>query len=163
MLVGFVGGELEEAEWVFSWEETAVGSAGSRSAGATGTGASTVARGREGKGPAASSIGAYRVSFGSTGTGHGPPVHLSRLGWGAMVPGPRDDPEVFGQSLVVLQEELSRGVQADVRLAAVIRTFAWAATRVPELGPELDVGLHEAGGRFSVDRVRWALYLPDKE
>lgn len=93
----------------------------------------------------------------------GLPVRLYRvsaegaswLSWGAVVSpqllsaGDARDGELF------LRLQLGNGSGFDDRLEAVMMTFSWFRERLPSLAAEVDVGIHEPGHRYSVDRVRW--------
>lgn len=93
----------------------------------------------------------------------GSPVRLYRfdeetawwLSWGALVPPcelPRDQAR---EGELRLQWGLDRGEDFDTRLEAVMATFAWFQERLPSLGREVDVGVHEPDHRYSVDRMAW--------
>lgn len=93
----------------------------------------------------------------------GGPIRLYRfdgegaswLSWGAVVP-PRELPsDQARQGELHLQWGLDRGEGFDSRLEAVMATFAWFREQLPSLGPEVDVGVHEPGHRYSVDRMAW--------
>ncbi len=79
----------------------------------------------------------------------------SRLSWGGVLPPrelPRDQAQEGG---LHLQWSLDRGEDFDTRLEAMMTTFAWFQERLPSLGREVDVGVHEPDHRYSVDRMAW--------
>jgi hypothetical protein len=52
-----------------------------------------------------------------------------------------------------LEEEKEGGVEAAVR--AVVCVLGWLAQGIAEAHADAEVGIHEWGCRFSVDRLRW--------
>jgi hypothetical protein len=100
---------------------------------------------------------------GGGGTWLGLPIRLYRLGgqgpnrlsWGALVAPPTMAPDLARDGGLHLQGGLDRGTDYDRRLEAVMATFAWLRERDPHLSPEVDLGVHEPGHHYSVDRARW--------
>jgi hypothetical protein len=99
----------------------------------------------------------------SGGTWLGLPIRLYRLGgqeptrlsWGALVAPPAMAPDLARDGELHLQWGLDRGTGYDSRLEAVMATFAWLREREPRLSPEVDLGIHDPGHHYSVDRARW--------
>lgn len=80
---------------------------------------------------------------------------LRRVYWGAVVPPPGLPEEVRHEAELRLQWELEQGTGVDARMAALLAVVAWLGKRLPELGPDCELGIHEPGHFFSVDRVGW--------
>lgn len=100
----------------------------------------------EGNGP----IGLYRdFGDGPTATGWGW-VLLS--GHGGQ--GPTSDvKEALREGELRLQWDLDCGAGLDTRLEALRRAFAWFGSVWEWLGGDIEVGIHERGHHYSVDRV----------
>jgi hypothetical protein len=61
--------------------------------------------------------------------------------------------EVLREGELRLQWDLDRGADLDMRLEALRRAFAWFGSAWEWLGGDIEVGIHECGHRYSVDRV----------
>jgi hypothetical protein len=93
----------------------------------------------------------------------GLPIRLYRLlgaggawlSWGALLAPSTVSPDTTRDAELHLQWGLDRGTAFDRRLEAVMATFSWLREREPALGTEVDLGVHEPGHRYSVDRLRW--------
>ncbi|MGZ8422510.1 MAG: hypothetical protein ACXW34_06435, partial [Nitrospira sp.] len=88
--------------------------------------------------------------------GDGPSV----IGWGWVLlsgqggEGPSSDVrEVLREGELRLQWDLDRGADLDTRLEALRRAFAWFRTSWEWLGGDMELGIHELGHYYSVDRV----------
>ena len=79
---------------------------------------------------------------------------LAAARWGmAAVRGPAEA-EVVREGERRLHWALDRGVDLDTRLSVLLDFFGWMAERIPSVTGDVEVGLHEAGHRFAVDRLR---------
>lgn len=81
-------------------------------------------------------------------------------GWGwVLLSGPRgwratnDEKEVVREGELRLQWDLDRGADLDMRFEALRRAFAWFGSMWEWLGADFEMGIHERGQRYSVDRV----------
>jgi len=100
----------------------------------------------EGTGP----IGLYRdLGDGPTATGWGWVLLSGREGRGPT----SDVREVLRAGELRLQWDLDRSAGLDVRLEALRRAFAWFGSMWDWLGEDIEVGIHECGHRYSVDRI----------
>ena len=87
-------------------------------------------------------ISVYRSST------HGP----VRLGWGAVLLPEALDSGVGREGALRLQAAVAADDDQHARFAAVLEAFAWFAERVPGPLSEVDVGFHERGHLYSIDR-----------
>ena len=87
-------------------------------------------------------ISVYRSST------HGP----VRLSWGAVLLPEEFDAAAGREGTLRLHEAIVDDDDQHARFAAVMDAFAWFAERSPGLLSEVDVGFHEQGHRYSVDR-----------
>ena len=79
---------------------------------------------------------------------HGPlPVS-----WGAVLLPEALDAEIGREGTLRLHAAVADDRDPHARFTAVLAAFAWFAERVPGLGTEVDVGFHESGHLYSVDR-----------
>lgn len=85
---------------------------------------------------------------------------LTATGWGwVLLSGPvgqgptSDEKEALREGELRLQWDLDRGADLDMRLEALRRAFAWFGAAWAWLGADVEVGIHEPGHHYSVDRV----------
>ncbi len=95
-------------------------------------------------------IGLYR-DFGDGPT-------ATAWGWvllsGPVAQGPTSDvKEVLREGELRLQWDLDRGADLDMRFEALRRAFAWFGSVWEWLDTDIEVGIHESGHHYSVDRV----------
>jgi hypothetical protein len=83
------------------------------------------------------------------------PHDVSWLSWGAVLPPAGISPDCLREGELHLRWHLDKGADFDARLEAVMETFSWFRERLTSLSAEVDLGVHEPGHRFSVDRLRW--------
>ena len=119
------------ARWLFTYEPPEAGDL------LPWAGADTPDSGRTGSG-----ISVYRSST------HGP----VRLSWGAVLLPDALDSDIGREGTLRLHAAVAADDDQHVRFAAVLDAFAWFAERVPGLLSEVDVGFHERGHLYSVDR-----------
>lgn len=98
-------------------------------------------------------IGLYR-DFGDGPT-------ATAWGWvllsGPVVQGPTSDvKEVLRDGELRLQWDLDRGADLDTRFEALRRAFVWFGSAWEWLDTDIEVGIHELGHQYSVDRVALA-------
>ena len=78
-------------------------------------------------------------------------------GWvllsGPVEQGPSEVKEVLREGELRLQWDLDRGSDLDTRFEALRRAFAWFGSSWEWLGDDVEVGIHERGHHYSVDRV----------
>jgi hypothetical protein len=96
--------------------------------------------------PAPERMGAPISLYRSSPHGH------VRLSWGAVLLPEALDPEVGREGTLRLHAALDEDGDPQARFAAVVDAFAWFAERAPGSGSEVDVGFHEEGHLYSVDR-----------
>ena len=75
-----------------------------------------------------------------------------RLSWGAVLLPEAFDADVGREGTLRLHAAVADDDDQHARFAAVMDAFAWFAERVPGLLSEVDVGFHERGHLYSVDR-----------
>jgi hypothetical protein len=123
------------ARWLFTYESPEPGDSGAWA-------------GAESPAPAPSSgrmgapISVYRSSA------HGP----VRLSWGAVLLPEALAPDLGREGTLRLHAVVADDDEQHARFSAVMGAFAWFAERVPGLLNEVDVGFHEPGHLYSVDR-----------
>ena len=66
---------------------------------------------------------------------------------------PSDAKEVLREGELRLQWDLDRGADLNARLEALRGAFAWFGSSWAWLGGDIEVGIHERGHHYSVDRV----------
>jgi len=83
-----------------------------------------------------------------------------RIGWGWVLASARIGEEPAGDVMEVLrsgelrlQWDLDRDVDLDSRFEALRRTFAWFRSAWEWVGDDIEVGIHESGHHYSVDRI----------
>lgn len=94
-------------------------------------------------------IGLYR----DLGDGAAP----TKWGWVLILryldPASEDVQAVLRAGELRLQWDLDLGAGLEVRLQALTKAFAWFASEWEWVGADIEVGIHEGGHRYSVDRV----------
>ena len=87
--------------------------------------------------------------------GDGPVV----IGWGWVLLSspvghePGDAKETLREGELRLQWDLDRGADLDARLEALRRAFSWFRSSWEWLSGDIEIGIHECGHYYSVDRV----------
>ena len=122
-------------QWLFTYESPEAGDLGAW------TGApvwDAIPGGRE------SAVSVYRSSV------YGP----VRLSWGAVLLPEAFETDVGREGTLRLHAAVTEDDGQDARFAAVMEAFAWFAEQVPGCPSEVDVGFHEEGHTYSVDRFR---------
>jgi hypothetical protein len=100
------------------------------------------------------SIGLYRdFGDGPIAIGWGWVLLSGHVGQGAT----SDEKEVLRDGELRLQWDLDRGSDLDMRLEALTRAFEWFGSMWEWLGGDFEVGIHEPGHQYSVDRVGFRL------
>jgi hypothetical protein len=63
--------------------------------------------------------------------------------------------ERLSEAELRLQWALEEEAGVEARVRAVVSVLGWLAQQIEQAGPDAEVGIHEEGCRFSVDRMRW--------